>query len=211
MQNITKLVRGKFYHIYNRGNNKENIFVQHKNYLYFLKQYSGYIYPVAETYAYCLMRNHFHLLVRLRSKQEQRDLLGLQDLIGLKPPSQHFSNFFNSYAKAINKAYNRSGSLFQEHFGRIEVDTTLYFNNLVHYIHFNPQKHGFIEDFRQYPYSSYTSFLSQKETRLMRQEVLARFNGKTGFKEFHDQLPDEEYIKELIIDDIFETDSTNQT
>ena len=53
------LERGKYYHIYNRGNNRENIFLQERNYAYFLKLYARHIEPVADTFAYCLMRNHF--------------------------------------------------------------------------------------------------------------------------------------------------------
>ena len=64
---------------------------------------------------------------------------------------QHFSNFFNSYAKAINTAHQRTGSLFQNRFGRMKVDSDRYFTRLIHYIHFNPQKHGFVEDFRAVP------------------------------------------------------------
>jgi putative transposase len=58
------------YHIYNRGNNHENIFIQERNYTYFLNLHFKYIEPVAETFAYCLLRNHFHMLVRIKSEEE---------------------------------------------------------------------------------------------------------------------------------------------
>ena len=99
------LVPGVVYHIYNRGNNGEDIFIEARNYDYFMKLYEKYITPVAETYAYCLLRNHFHLMVRIK------DLPGFQNLAGLnaglkpKPIYQYFSNFFNAYTKAINKTY----------------------------------------------------------------------------------------------------------
>ena len=64
-------------------------------------------------------------------------------------PSQHFSNLFNAYTKAINKAYGRTGSLFQDRFGRIQVTADAYFTNLIYYIHHNPQKHGLVDDFRE--------------------------------------------------------------
>lgn len=169
MQKLPALEFGKYYHIYNRGINRENIFIEERNYRYFMDLYARYIEPVADTFAYCLLRNHFHLLVRIKTEEEQqRDLEGLQDLPGLRKvlsPTQQFSNLFNAYAKAINKAYNRTGGLFQERFGRIEVTSAKYFATLVIYIHRNPQKHGFVKDFREYPYSSYATLLTAKPTR----------------------------------------------
>jgi hypothetical protein len=102
-----------------------------------------------------------------------------------KNPSQVFSNFFNSYAKSINKRYNRTGSLFQYKFKRKPVTASKYFLNLIHYIHFNPQKHRFVEDFRQYPWSSYNSIISEKPTKLRRQDVLDWFSGKDAYTEYH--------------------------
>ena len=90
----------------------------------------------------------------------------------LRKPSQHFSNLFNAYAKAFNKAYHRTGALFQRPFGRIEVASDAYFVYLVVYIHQNPQKHGFVEDFRTWLYSSYQALLSTKPTRLRREDVI---------------------------------------
>jgi hypothetical protein len=57
---------GNYYHIFNHGNNRENIFIQERNYTYFLQLYTRYIDPVADTFAYCLLRNHFQLLVRIK-------------------------------------------------------------------------------------------------------------------------------------------------
>ena len=70
MTSPTPLLYGTVYHIYNRGINGENIFIQEKNFSHFLTLYTKYIEPVAETYAYCLLRNHFHLLVRIKSEAE---------------------------------------------------------------------------------------------------------------------------------------------
>jgi len=182
MQQLTPLECGQYYHIYNRGNNGENIFIEERNYAHFFNLYTKYVEPVAETFAYCLMRNHFHLLVCIK------DLPGFGNLEGLNP-TQQFSNFFNSYAKSINKAYQRTGSLFQKRFGRILVTSPRYFECLVHYIHFNPQKHGFVADFREYPYSSYRAMLSDKPTRLKREQVLEWFGGKAAFEQAHRDLP----------------------
>ena len=74
---------GAYYHIYNRGINRENVFREERNYRYFLELYAKHIEPVAETYAYCLLKNHFHVLVRTR---EAADPSGLQDPKGLRTP-----------------------------------------------------------------------------------------------------------------------------
>jgi putative transposase len=64
--NPLQLQYGVAYHIYNRGNNRENVFVEERNYRHFLQLYAKYIEPVAWTYAYCLLRNHFHFLVKIK-------------------------------------------------------------------------------------------------------------------------------------------------
>ena len=187
MRDFVPLERGQYYHIYNRGNNGENIFIEERNYSYFLDLYAKYIGPIADTFAYVLLRNHFHLLVRIKDPPRP----GRSDRPARSPksPTQQFSNLFNSYAKSINKAYGRTGSLFQKRFGRIPVTSDAYFATLVRYIHFNPQKHGFVSDFREYPYSSYQAVLSNKTAQLKRDAVLEWFGDKTTFVEFHRDLP----------------------
>jgi REP element-mobilizing transposase RayT len=182
------LKSGVFYHIYNRGTNREDIFVQERNYRYFLQLYTKHIEPAAETYAYCLLKNHFHVLVRIKDMEEQ-DPKGFQKPLG----SIAFSNFFNAYAKAINKAYGRTGSLFQHPFGRIPVLTQSYLIQLVRYIHLNPQKHGLVTDFRQWPYSSYQAHLSNQPTRLQRDDVLGWFDGAQGLVAAH-QIPIDDQV-----------------
>lgn len=68
---IQPLRFGQTYHIYNRGNNRENLFVEPRNYPYFLNLYAKHILPIAETYAYCLLPNHFHFAIRTRTEEEQ--------------------------------------------------------------------------------------------------------------------------------------------
>lgn len=97
---IIPLNHGVFYHIYNRGNNGDNIFVHERNYAYFQNLWWKHISPIAETWAMCCLRNHFHAAVYIK---ETPDLTGLsKNLSGLKPPSQSFSNFFNAYARGLN-------------------------------------------------------------------------------------------------------------
>jgi REP element-mobilizing transposase RayT len=181
-----------YYHIYNRGNNRESLFHEERNYRYFLELYAQHVHPIADTFAYCLMKNHFHLLVRVK------DLTGAGDT---RDASQHFSNLFNAYARAFNRTCGRTGALFHRPFERIEVTSDRYFTNLVFYIHFNPQKHKFVDDFRDWPYSSYHALLSTKTTRVRREDVLAWFGGTDGLIQSHRLGLPESDIMRLIIED----------
>jgi putative transposase len=225
---------GKYYHIYNRGNNRENLFREERNYQLFLALYTKYVVPVADTYAYVLLKNHFHFLVRTRTIAEQaawwasrdRDLTGEKahlsgrsmaiggqmeerhaqsvDIdVDFKPldPSKQFSNLFNAYARTFNNTYRRTGALFQRPFGRIEVTSDAYFRRLVLYIHQNPQKHGFVQDFRAWPYSSYHTLLSLKQTLLQRDAVLSWFDNKDGFNFSHAHAMADPDILALFPDD----------
>jgi hypothetical protein len=70
MQTLEKLEHGKFYHIYNHGVGGRDLFREAPNYAHFLSQYDKYISTIAETYAWCLMPNHFHLLVRIKEDEK---------------------------------------------------------------------------------------------------------------------------------------------
>ncbi|QIA07853.1 transposase [Draconibacterium halophilum] len=182
---------GKFYHVYNRGINACNLFRENENYEYFLHLCDKYISPVANTYAWVLMRNHFHLLVRIKTTREL-NLQGFENLEGLKGTNrtfvnQQFSNLFNAYTKAINKRYQRTGSLFEHPFRRIKIESDAHLKYLVYYIHHNPIHHDFCEHYLDYPWSSYLTVISPKTTKLSRAEVLKWFTDKSNFEKFHSQ------------------------
>jgi putative transposase len=196
---IEPLYPGQFYHIFNRGNNHENLFYRKANFIYFLNRYDYYLNEYLETYSYCLLPNHFHLLVRVKEVEQLLDLPGLGNLEGLI--SQQFSNFFNSYAKAINKQQNRSGSLFQKNFKRIRVDHKKYLANLVYYIHANPQFHGLVDDFRNWPYSSYAKFLVLRKTHLQKEVVLSWFGSMEEYRTIHGWIHDLKLIHAYLIEE----------
>ncbi len=203
MKTLTPLQPGRYYHIYNRGNNREDLFREERNYRYFLQLYARHAHPIAHTFAYCLMKNHIHFLVRIKTDEEyQTSRISETREVSDFKPSQHFSNLFNAYTKAINKAHGRTGSLFEERFGRIEVTSDAYFAYLIFYIHFNPQKHGFVDDFRDWPWSSYGALRATSATKLQRAEVLNWFGGGGRFDEFHRGVLDEKVVAELIGEDL---------
>ncbi len=200
---IPQLECDKYYHIYNHAVGSDNLFKIEANYNFFLKKYAKYISPIVDTFAYCLMPNHFHFAVRVKEEKELikyfseikgKDLTGLQNLSGLL--SQQFSNLFNSYTKSLNKQQKRQGNLFRRPFKRIHIDSNDYFREIIHYIHFNPVHHGFVKDLREWKHSSFDSFFSEKATLLKRDEVIDWFDDKDNFYAFHKK----EIDKQMIID-----------
>ncbi|MFN8354546.1 MAG: hypothetical protein U0Y10_08875 [Spirosomataceae bacterium] len=183
-----------YYHVFNHGNANDNLFLKHENYHFFLKKYAKYISPIAKTYAYCLLPNHFHFFIKIKSEIEimayfqetPKKINQIQHNISTFI-SYQFSHFFNSYSKAFNKVFERKGSLFLDNVNRNCVDNDSYFTKLIHYVHANPVHHGFVNKIEQWEHSSYRSILSEKPTQLQRNEVIAWFGGKEAFILFHQQ------------------------
>ena len=184
-----------FYHVYNRAIGNERLFREQKNYTFFLKKWNSYLNGYLDVWAYCLIPNHFHFLVRITGKKNI-DLTGFQNLSGLI--TQKFSNFFNSYTKSYNKVYNRNGSLFQRPFKRVEVDSKRYLQHLIHYIHHNPIHHNFVGEYLEWEYSSYQSILSTSSTKVYRKGVLNLFSNREKFRSYHDKMKNYDQISHLI-------------
>jgi putative transposase len=187
----------KVYHVYTHANGQENLFLEGENYNYFLKKYLEYLHPVVETYAYCLMPNHLHLMVRVRREEEVLEFLrakkptlqGFETLGGFSSAiSRQFSHLFNGYAQSFNKKYNRKGSLFTPNLKRKLISHEAYFTRLIAYIHNNPIHHGFVKELNAWRHSSWHAYLSQKPTRLAKQEALDWFGDKEEFKRIHQLL-----------------------
>lgn len=187
-----------YYHIYNRGVNGENIFVEERNYDLFLKLYEKHITPVVDTFAYSMLRNHFHVSLKTKTEEEIKETLRVSSIsrkllgsvikpLGFDYISRQFSNFFNAYAKTINKAYGRTGSLFQHPFGRVPITSDRQFWNVIAYIHQNPQKHGFVKDFRDWKYSSYGIILAEKKTIINRDETMKWFGTQEEYLSLHNE------------------------
>jgi putative transposase len=184
---ITKqLKEGKYFHIYNRGINGENIFKEEANYYYFLQQYKKYCSDIFETYSYALLKNHFHLFVYVKENVLVKRDDGKGEI--KLNASKQLSHFFNSYAQAINKSYKRTGSLFESPFERKMVDNDNYFSSMIYYCHYNAQLHQMAEgNFKNWPFSSYHSILENDNRIIVVDKVLAWFNGKDAFIKQHEE------------------------
>ena len=172
----------KFYHIFNRGNNRENIFKEEENYYYFLRQYEKYMLKFIDTYTYCLMPNHFHFLIQIKEAGKTSKVSKTFEVSQrLTPVEKAFRDFFISYAKSINKKYQRTGSLFQYKFKRKEINDEKYLKNLVIYIHQNPVKAELCRFPHEWKFSSYNALISDSATQLKRKEVIDWFGDKENF------------------------------
>lgn len=204
------LESGHYYHIYNRGINGCDLFACEANYQYFLSLYEKYINPIADTFAFVLMPNHFHFLIRLKEdvyykhtnadrsmdavrfnqlKWETKKLSASErpDSAKIPKPHLHFSHFFNAYTKYFNKRNNRHGSLFERAFKRKLIADEYYLKNVLLYIHQNPVHHGFCDDPIEYGWSSYLTCKSSKPSKIQRDEVINWFADKDNFEYCHKQ------------------------
>jgi putative transposase len=160
---LTPFVPGLYYHIYNRGNNRQSIFFQSENYLYFLRNVKRYLAPLAKVTAYCLMPTHYHLLVRVQTSE-----------VSLSRAMMCLSV---SYTKAINKRFERVGSLFQGQFQAKLIQNYPHLLNLCVYIHANPVKDGLVPAPADWVYSNYLEWLGQRAGTLVDREFIQEHFG----------------------------------
>jgi putative transposase len=189
-----KLLPGGEYHLLSRAVGSEKLFIEPKNYDFFLSRYQKHVSPIVDTYAYCLLPNHFHLQVKVKeelaleayfkkvkARKEYSPLL-LPDFV-----MERFANWLNSYAKSFNKMYRRMGALFIDYMRRVAIEDESQFRNTIFYIHKNPVHHYYCRRIEEWPWSSYHTLLSQGHTQLLRPEVWEKFGGREGFINFHKQ------------------------
>ncbi len=190
---IQPIIEGQYFHIYNRGVNGETIFKKKDNYYYFLERYKFYCSEILETLAYCLLKNHFHLLVYVKKDVQVpcRDGKGIFRLNA----SKQLGHFFNSYAQSINKENNRTGPLFESPFERKLVAEENYLTSLILYCHRNAVHHGFVKDLKDWEFSSYDSILNNESSFLAVDKVIKRFGDIKKFEAAHKKS----HQKELLI------------
>jgi REP element-mobilizing transposase RayT len=144
------------YHIISRGDDRKKIYTLPADYLRFM----GYVIKAKERfqfslYAYCLMTNHFHLLLETRLANISRIM--------------HYIK--GSYTTYYNIRHRRTGHLFQGRFKSIVVDKDNYFLELTRYIHLNPVRAGAVSDPVAYQWSSYRGYLGRKDEYLDQDEI----------------------------------------
>jgi REP element-mobilizing transposase RayT len=188
---ITPLRPGLYYHVYNRGNNKEKLFFYEGDYSFFMEKYYHYLKDYADTYAYCLLPNHFHFLVKIKE-----DLPEDHRII-----SNQFRRLFICYSMRINIREKRSGSLLTKNYRRIEIKDEEYFRNLVVYIHYNPVRHGLTTRFMSYGYSSFKPIINNRLPGIVSDDIYEWYGGPEFFFEKHHMIETDRALKNLIDED----------
>lgn len=194
-------VENGHYHIYNRGVEKRDIFMDDQDYRVFLHLLKYYLSPTdketehplknlpnysfirprplanladkVDLIAHCLMPNHFHLLIKQTTKDGMRKLM-------LKHNT--------TYSMYFNKRYKRVGHLFQGTYKAVLVDNDSYLLHLSRYIHLNPAELTGVTPV-SYPYSSYQHYLGLKKTEWVKPEFILRFFNKSKLLPFLKKYP----------------------
>lgn len=179
---------GEYYHIYNRANNKNAIFLEPDDFRFFLLRLRQNLFPSEEEMAkaritplpdgafslicYCLMPNHFHFLLKQNSEL---------------PTSKLLLKICTSYSMYFNKKYKRVGNVLQSKFRQVLIEDNSYLTWLSAYIHQNPKVAGLVNDPADYQWSSYGDFLSLRADELCEKEiVIDQFGSIQEYKKFVD-------------------------
>ena len=194
---IISFLPDNYYHLYNRGNNRQAIFFEQENYLYFLRGMKKYLLPIVDIIAYCLMPTHYHLMVRVKETSEVSKTSEV--LTGVSAGMKKLSI---SYTKAINKRFGRVGSLFQGAFQAKAIKNSKYLLHLCRYIHMNPVKDGLVASPNDWPYSNYLEWIGKRDGIMFDRNFLEdQFSNLNEYKkfilddQFSRQLP-EDFIRE---------------
>ncbi len=188
------------YHIYNRGNNSQIIFFNRENYLFFLQKIKIYISPFADILAWCLMPNHFHLMVYTNCVEFKisEQVTESHQLTRTRTLNDSISILLRSYTRAINKQENTTGSLFQHRtkslcLTDISGVTPAWFNtkygtviNIVDpekeypqicfsYIHQNPVMAGIVKQSADWEFSSFQDHVGIRKGKLISRERTSEF------------------------------------
>lgn len=189
---VIPFVNGEFYHLYNRGLEKKDIFFQNRDYSHFIKTFFYYqiedpkprfstyrrskLFPVDPTkkivdvICYCLMPNHFHLLIKQ-----------LKDG-GI---SEFMRRFILSYIKYRNLKYNHQGPLLNGSFKAVRVESDEQLIHLSRYIHLNPLVSLLVRDLKLYSWSSYKTYIGlENNENVNKIEVLNFFKSPKDYETF---------------------------
>lgn len=171
---------GAIYHITARGNRRDDIFKDDKDYKYYLfciKEALAYYENKFKIICYCLMTNHVHLQVKI------------EDM----PLSDFIKRVNSLYAQNFNNKYNCVGHLFQGRYGAELIDTDSHNLEAARYIHLNPVRANMVSKPELYRWSSYSMYIGMYKEKLIKtDEILSYFKDRNKRKSF------KEYVESVI-------------
>ena len=176
----------QYYHVYNRGNNRNEIFFEIRNYFYFLEKIKINFSSDLDLLAYCLMPNHYHLLIKISKDYS------------LEKAMQKIST---GYTRAINKAYSRTGHLFEGRYRNKIIPGDDYLIHLCRYIHLNPVRANLVKSAEQWRFSSYLDYIGKKDDSIVNNEMISNyFNTIESFIDFHQTFQENQnhFVKDLL-------------
>lgn len=157
------------YHVYNRSN--EILFYNRDNYLFFLRKIRDHLLPYADVLSYCLMPNHFHLIltvnaegVKYSEKKKREDMQLL---------SQSLGTILSSYTQALNRQIGRRGNLFA-HKTKAKILNDAkddYALNCFMYIHQNPKLAKLVERLEDWEFSSFPDYIGRRNGTLINKKL----------------------------------------
>jgi REP element-mobilizing transposase RayT len=153
------------YHVYNQGNNRQKIFFERNDYLRFLQKINVLVKPNCDLLAYCLMPNHFHILIQTTYRSLENIKVGNIDLIKI---TNSFRLLLSEFAKEVNVKYNRNGSLFRQktQFKLVDNGDPMYPKNVIKYVLANPLEARLVSNLDDCPYSSFLDMLGKRNGKL---------------------------------------------
>jgi hypothetical protein len=204
----------KYYHVIFRSVDDVLLFKTLDNRVFFLNRFSNYLHPVCNCLAYCLLNNHAHFIIQVKSRVSLKAAIlstseefrtfsmkkflekPVKDEMVGEMLERQVNRFMVSYANAFNKMFSRKGTLFQSPFRRVEIKEDAHLQQAIIYVHANAQKHGLIKDFKDHQYSSYWEIMNDNSVNVQVNEVLQFFGNKERFKTIHQQQVDHYYDRE---------------
>jgi putative transposase len=181
------------YHVYNQGNNSEQLFYNEENYILFLKLFSKYVLPYVDVLAWCLIPNHYHFMISVK----ENCVPVKQGNIMLDSVSNGFRNISSAYAHLFNKEHQHTGSVFRPKTKSklLEANTREnYFINCFYYIHQNAWRHGLVTHPSLWKFSSYHFFAGTRAISLCNKklaEEICEYDIQTFQNSVEQRLPDE--------------------
>ena len=170
---------GAHYHIYNRGNNKQKIFLEKNDYLFYLRKLREYKEKYNVTIlCYCLMPNHIHLILSQNTEV---------------PISKFVLSLHTSYSMYFNKKYNKIGHLFQGRFGQKIIDKDEYLLQVSSYIHINPLEANLVRKLEDYQWSSYPDYIGIREGTLCDKDIILSGTTPEKYRESTEE------VKEILL------------